>query len=287
MLREYCHDVTVNTHLVIQESKVLPGEEWANPAEGWRVVLIGKGILYWVSRDDSRELGPGQVLILGPARKGSLHASRLEFARVHHLYFRPEHLVGLMSLAERVSLDSLAGSDYFRVVPAGEPIAREFNDLVVRDQNRRHFMDRCRILNLIGMILSDVLPETTTETATAPHVITSEIRFEQVIKRIPDSELMTYEPEKLAELCGCSTRHFRRMFRKHFNTSIRAKQADLRLDKARQLLAETNQKIVTVATESGYRHLGFFNTTFKKRFGMTPSEWRKKEGRARAAMASR
>ena len=77
------------------------------------------------------------------------------------------------------------------------------------------------------------------------------------------------------------------MFRKHFNTSIRAKQADLRLDKARQLLAETNQKIVTVATESGYRHLGFFNTTFKKRFGMTPSEWRKKEGRARAAMASK
>jgi hypothetical protein len=27
-------------------------------------------------------------------------------------------------------------------------------------------------------------------------------------------------------------------------------------------------------SESGYRHLGLFNAMFKRRFGMTPSEWR-------------
>jgi len=101
------------------------------------------------------------------------------------------------------------------------------------------------------------------------------LRFEQVIERIPDSDLMTYPSDKLAEMCGCSARHFRRLFRKHFKTSIRAKQTELRLEKARQMLVETDEKVLSVAAECGYRHLGFFNAMFKKKFGLTPSEWRR------------
>ncbi len=46
------------------------------------------------------------------------------------------------------------------------------------------------------------------------------------------------------------------------------------LQRARQLLADANAKVINVAYESGYRHLGLFNAMFKKRFGVTPSEWR-------------
>jgi AraC-like DNA-binding protein len=107
------------------------------------------------------------------------------------------------------------------------------------------------------------------------NVATTLLRFEEIISRIPDADLINCSSEKLAEMCGCSLRHFRRMFRKQFKTSIRAKQTELRLQKARQLLAETDEKIVSIATESGYRHLGFFNAMFKKKFGVTPSEWRR------------
>ncbi len=55
---------------------------------------------------------------------------------------------------------------------------------------------------------------------------------------------------------------------------FRARQIELRLQRARQLLAESNAKIINVAYDSGYRHLGLFNAMFKKRFGVTPSEWR-------------
>ena len=50
-------------------------------------------------------------------------------------------------------------------------------------------------------------------------------------------------------------------------------------EKARQLLADTDEKITTIALESGYRHLGFFNAMFKKKFGVTPSEWRRSNTR--------
>ena len=56
---------------------------------------------------------------------------------------------------------------------------------------------------------------------------------------------------------------------------LRAHQTELRLQRALQLLADADAKIINVAYESGYRHLGLFNAMFKKRFGVTPSEWRR------------
>ncbi|MSU61910.1 MAG: helix-turn-helix domain-containing protein [Pedosphaera sp.] len=50
---------------------------------------------------------------------------------------------------------------------------------------------------------------------------------------------------------------------------------ELRLQKAGQLLRESDAKIDHVAMESGFRHLGLFNAMFKKRFGTTPTEWRR------------
>jgi len=50
---------------------------------------------------------------------------------------------------------------------------------------------------------------------------------------------------------------------------------ELRLQRARHLLASSNAKIIHVALDSGYRHLGLFNILFKRRFGMTPSQWRR------------
>ena len=50
---------------------------------------------------------------------------------------------------------------------------------------------------------------------------------------------------------------------------------EFRLQRAHQLIADSNVKIASVAHDSGYRHLGLFNVMFKKRFGMLPSEWRR------------
>ncbi len=46
---------------------------------------------------------------------------------------------------------------------------------------------------------------------------------------------------------------------------------------ASQLLARTDEKIINVALDSGYRNLSIFNALFKKRFGVTPSRWRQQE----------
>jgi len=264
--------VKLLTHLFINECELAPGSEWKDSSPGWKIVLISKGYFYWIGRSEVRELKTGDVLVIGPAVEGALRASQISNANLHFFYFQPEHLVGMMSLSERLSLEAFAQTAQTRIIPAADPVAKEFADLAFNSSRRRSFFYRCRILHLVAMIFGDTLPN-----ASQPrtNVATTLLRFEEIISRIPDADLINYSSETLAEMCGCSLRHFRRMFRKQFKTSIRAKQTELRLEKARQLLADTDDKIVTIAHESGYRHLGFFNSMFKKKFGMTPSEWRR------------
>ena len=269
------HSPCVNllTHLFINECELAPGSEWRDTSPGWKIVLISKGFFYWIARSDVRDLKTGDVLVIGPSVDGVLRASQISGAAVHFFYFQPEHLVGLMSLSERLSLDAFGQLNQTRIIPASDPVAKEFVAVAQNINKRRSFFYRCRILHLVAMIFGDAIPNVSQPKT---NVATTLLRFEEIISRISDADLINYSSEKLAEMCGCSLRHFRRMFRKQFKTSIRAKQTELRLEKARQLLIETDDKMSTVAHAAGYRHLGLFNMMFKKRFGMTPSEWRRR-----------
>jgi hypothetical protein len=50
---------------------------------------------------------------------------------------------------------------------------------------------------------------------------------------------------------------------------------EMRLLKAVALLREPTSKVINVAEQCGFNHLGLFNTCFKRRFGASPGEWRK------------
>ncbi len=81
----------------------------------------------------------------------------------------------------------------------------------------------------------------------------------------------------MAVQLNCSERHLSRLFRVEFGMSLRKKQTELSLQRACQLLLDPNVKIRSVASETGYRYVSFFNALFKKRFGLTPKEWRQQQ----------
>jgi transcriptional regulator GlxA family with amidase domain len=54
------------------------------------------------------------------------------------------------------------------------------------------------------------------------------------------------------------------------------KRAEIRLGRARELLATSKSKVVEVAFESGYKSLSLFNQMFTRRFGVSPGKWRQK-----------
>ena len=132
-------------------------------------------------------------------------------------------------------------------------------------------LTRCQMLNIAVSVLTSRLPAQPLGVAAA---ITTTSRFERLIREMPAAELQYRSTSDLAKHCGCSERHFRRLFKKHFGRPPTIKRTEQRLLKARDILIDTDLKIVDVALESGFQHVGHFTALFKQRYGVTPAKWR-------------
>jgi AraC-like DNA-binding protein len=86
---------------------------------------------------------------------------------------------------------------------------------------------------------------------------------------------LTLSVGDLAGKFSCSRRHLNRLFHLHFGFSVAALRMEMRLLKAVSLLRNPSLKVISVAQQCGFNHLGLFNTCFKRRFGSSPGQWRK------------
>lgn len=264
-------------HLMVATVKLPAGGEWMDSSPSWRFVRLAQGTAYWLGPKLARPLAEGEVVVARPEAQGVLRASQLCEVLAHSFGFAPDQLCGILTVAERDFFQSsAAGEPPVRFLPSTHPAAQRFAALVTDGAARDGLPHRAAALGVVAAVFVEDfaghrLPYT--RSASALH------RFKEMIEKMPESEIMHHTPEVLARLCGCSERHFSRLFCQHFGVPLRAKQTELRLLKARQLLHETDAKIVQVALESGYQHLSLFNAMFKKRFGTTPSECRRKSRR--------
>ncbi len=80
--------------------------------------------------------------------------------------------------------------------------------------------------------------------------------------------------QELAELCHCSPPHLRRMFHATLNASPKEYLIACRIRRAKLLLDETNESILSVAMSVGYRDVSGFNRSFMKIVGESPSSYR-------------
>lgn len=82
--------------------------------------------------------------------------------------------------------------------------------------------------------------------------------------------------EKMACRCGYSASHFMRWFKEMTGVGFNAYLIEYRLNRAAHELRAGNQTILSIAEKSGFDNLSNFNRLFKKKFGITPSQFRGK-----------
>ncbi|WP_238357632.1 AraC family transcriptional regulator [Cohnella zeiphila] len=78
----------------------------------------------------------------------------------------------------------------------------------------------------------------------------------------------------LAYLSGRSLATFKRDFQALYNTPPLKWVRNRRLDKAKELLAETELSVTNVCFSTGFENIAHFSKVFKERFGLPPSEFR-------------
>lgn len=260
-------------HLVSRDLTLLPGGEWQPCPSNWLLVGVTAGMAYWIHLRGNQQLQAGSVLLLSSAAKGTIRSSQLAETTLRFFHVNPELLTGLTTVGEQRRLHFAASEESlaFRVFPVQSRFAEQF--LRLGDpRTRNHLALRLQLFSLFVEALGTELGSASLDEP-APAASAKE-RLTEFLNRQPASELLKMEFTDLAKEMCCTPRHLSRIFRDVVGVSFRETQSEMRLNRARELLATTSAKVLDVALQSGYQSLSLFNLMFKRRFGMTPAKWR-------------
>ena len=100
-------------------------------------------------------------------------------------------------------------------------------------------------------------------------------RLKEVLRCIESEYSAALPVARAAAVCGLSPSHFMRWFRQMTGQSFTAFLNEYRLNAAAALLRRTDCTILSAAEQTGFENLSNFNRQFKRRYGMSPSLYRR------------
>lgn len=268
--------MSVKLHLILRELTIQLSDEWlpcSQCSEGWIIIRVADGAGYWLKKEAAGELNVGDGLVLGFDDKTKLRASVLCPMKLQFFTVQPQYLSGLLTVTNGHQFKTISenSSSYFLLFRANELMGRKFARLAEQSQGSGLSV-RCALLQFWADIAADILAPSENSSAGGNKL---RERFQQLFKQMSEIELTVCSLPELAQQLNCSIRHFRRLFLEEFGVPLRVRQKELRLSRVRQLLAESDATVINIANQCGCRHLSSLNSMFKKRFGMTPGEWRR------------
>lgn len=257
------------------ERTLFHGCEWPLSTHHWVVLQLSEGIAYARSAGSSKEVLTGGVVLSPPGNSASILASTLGPATLRGVDVRMNWLTGFLTTIERQCFETRIAPRCapFLILPPAHPLGAQLAVICDR-RNPMALQDRLGFLHLFFEVLTPFLTEAMAEGDTGQQDAVARLR--QFVNQMPESELVQLTLARLAEHLHCCERHASRLFQELCGCGFRAHISELRLKKACALLANPKLKIINVAVESGHSSLAFFNYRFKRRFGVTPTEWRER-----------
>jgi hemolysin activation/secretion protein/AraC-like DNA-binding protein len=270
-------------HLSKFDKVALSGTEWPLRAKEWVLLQVCKGVAYARGGAMNVEIQTGGVLVCPPGSAITILASVLGPACFRGVNIRLSSLSGFLTPIERECLETHVARQCapFLCLPADHVLAGRLASVFNQD-GPLTLLNRLAFVQSFAELIAPQLNEAVSKGETVEH--DGRTRLRQFLSRIPESELADMTLPELGRHLHCCERHASRIFREVCGRSFRSYTSDLRLEKACRLLTQSNHKIIDIALESGHNSLALFNYVFKKRFQMTPTEWRERNApRPRAA----
>ena len=100
------------------------------------------------------------------------------------------------------------------------------------------------------------------------NIISNGIKY---LEETPNPEMSI---ANIAKLCGVSEIYFRTLFTKYSGMSPNAYKLNSKIEQAKQLLVNNSVSIMEIAEICNFSSTPYFCKQFKKKTGMTPSEYR-------------
>jgi AraC-like DNA-binding protein len=100
------------------------------------------------------------------------------------------------------------------------------------------------------------------------------LRIGSIIDYLENNYSKEISLEFLAEMSYMSVRNFQRVFKKATGQSPIDYLIHIRLEKAKQMLRESNEQVADIAIQSGFNEYNYFSRKFKNAIGISPLKYR-------------
>lgn len=129
------------------------------------------------------------------------------------------------------------------------------------------------------MIYSSIRTDQDTQRLSVPTRIgVRHPKLAQVIQKMEANIEEPISPSILAKEVGMSTRQLERLFRRYLNRSPKRYYMELRLEKARNLLMQTDMSVINVALACGFASPSHFSKCYRAHYATTPYRERGSHG---------
>jgi AraC-like DNA-binding protein len=260
-------------HLALQLAGLKSVDEFVLNPDGLTFIVAKSGAGQVTARTATVRLAPGEIMVVNGSGGGKIGVQ--DKGEFHFWIFSLcfENLLPLFSGNEISLLHNITdGYKTPKIYPASHALAAECAQLLAAVPERVNLDHRGQLIRIASSILAVEFNEAQVQRS---GFVRAEDHMVQVFERLSPTEFINLSVGELAEKFSCSRRHLNRLFHQYFGVSVATLRMEMRLLKAMSLLRDPDAKVINVAEQCGFNHLGLFNTCFKRRFGTSPGQWRK------------
>lgn len=264
------------SYLTLHTGRLKPSEKWTCAGDDLFLLFPEAGTGQVSAFSAHLPVTPGDLIALSGRSAAKMAASH--GGNAGELVFKwfavsLDSLFPLFSPAEVSFLQNVT-QEYRspKIFAQASPVATACRQLVSEVADHLDLIHRSQLIKVVAVLLSSELSVWQQKQGGASDG--GDDHMLRVFEQLSSQELLTLSVEELADKFGCSRRHLSRLFHQRFGVSVAALRMEMRLLKASSLLRDPGVKIINVAEQCGFNHLGLFNTCFKRRFGATPGVWR-------------
>jgi len=255
-----------------------PSTERINVHAHPELCAVVRGRVEILTSGDAIALRPGDMLLVAPQM---FHESRAAGRPADMLWLSatPNHMGCSLARVDATGLIStLGGVDFLTFEPANRTLNRMIAECTAKRQGwlpaskamlALLFVEAVRRLDTDGRVIPP------SDEWSAAEIVTHEARL--YLQRNYRHALTLAD---VAHHVGLSTNYLATLFKQKVGKTIIDFLTEVRIEKAKHLLAETDAKVAEIAEQVGYHSPYYFSRAFKKAVGRSPRAHR---GSARAA----
>lgn len=247
--------------------------------EEMELVVITKGQGNVTVDLEKRRVKAGDLVIVRPGQLHAISQDREYAMEYENIIFKPEILYS--------NMEDVCMTEFFRPYMEGREIysgwidgTKEYHNQMAECIKKIDELCKARprgfqvgvksyLWQFFFLLFSMEEPQKTTQADRK-----SLDKVKTIIKKIETDYAQPLNIETMACLLGFSQSHFMKFFKTHFQVSFVRYLNDYRLTMAARLLVSTSEDVLSIAMNTGFPNISYFNRLFKKKFHTTPARYR-------------